>query len=66
LSAAKPICSAGESEKVSQRLNPSLAAVAEETALLLLGAILVLGFGSNATSRQRLSKKNLDFGVDTP
>jgi hypothetical protein len=43
--------------------------VAEETALLLLGAILaflVLGFGSNAASRQRFSKKNLDFGVDTP
>jgi len=27
---------------------------------------ILLGFGSNAASRQRLANKNLDFGVDTP
>jgi len=29
-------------------------------------AVLVRGFDSNAAAPQRLSKKNLDFGVDTP
>jgi hypothetical protein len=29
-------------------------------------AVFVCGFDSNASPRQCLSKKNLDFGVDTP
>jgi hypothetical protein len=31
-----------------------------------LSFFLVLRLGSNAASRQRLAKKNLDFGVDAP
>jgi hypothetical protein len=35
-------------------------------ALSLIGVVLAREFDSNAAARQRLSKKNLNFGVHAP